>query len=490
VPWWLIGSGMLLAILSATGAAWWPARGIARTSIVSALSGRPERPRPVKRSAAVAGLLLAAGTASLVLAGDPVDAWLDVGLILAGTVTLIVGVLFLSPLAIQTLARIRGRAPVAVRLALTDLVRYRARSGTALAAISLALGIATVIVVSASSAIYSTASEGNLSDRQLMIRIGEIPGDGDVAPIAESSVSQLEQVDDVVAQIATRLDATVTDIEVAIAPGQGFDDFEGLPAIVVGTPAASEGEGTSYHVVSNVYVASPALLEHYGLDQAAIDPEAEVLTTQTGELWLLPIRDEPVNHPQHLTPGYTSLPGTFMTPEAIAARGWTSARAGWLVETSAPITAKQFADVRDLAGDADVTVEARHDQRNLASLRTGATGAGAIIALAIMAMTVGLVRSEAAGDLRILTASGATSSDRRTLTAATAAALALLGAILGMAGAYLGLGAAHIRNLDALTPVPVLHLVVLGLGLPVVAGVAGWALAGRTQPWLSRQPLD
>ena len=66
--------------------------------------------------------------------------------------------------------------------------------------------------------------------------------------------------------------------------------------------------------------------------------------------------------------------------------------------------------------------------------------AGALLALAILAMTVGLIRSESAGDLRILTATGATPRIRRTLTAATAGALALLGAVLGVAGAYVAAG--------------------------------------------------
>ena len=45
-------------------------------------------------------------------------------------------------------------------------------------------------------------------------------------------------------------------------------------------------------------------------------------------------------------------------------------------------------------------------------------------------MTVGLIRTEAAGDLRTLTATGATSTTRRTLTAATAGAF-FLGALPG-----------------------------------------------------------
>jgi len=52
-------------------------------------------------------------------------------------------------------------------------------------------------------------------------------------------------------------------------------------------------------------------------------------------------------------------------------------------------------------------------------------------------MTVGLIRSETAGDLRTLTATGASSATRRTLTGATAGALAVLGAVIGTTGAYL-----------------------------------------------------
>ena len=58
-----------------------------------------------------------------------------------------------------------------------------------------------------------------------------------------------------------------------------------------------------------------------------------------------------------------------------------------------------------------------------------------MLALAILSLTVGLIRSESAGDLRTLTATGADSSIRRTLTATTARALALLGALLGVTGA-------------------------------------------------------
>jgi putative ABC transport system permease protein len=105
-----------------------------------------------------------------------------------------------------------------------------------------------------------------------------------------------------------------------------------------------------------------------------------------------------------------------------------------------------------------------------------------LLALGVLAMTVGLIRSEAAGDLRTLTATGASGTVRRNLTAATAGALAGLGTLLGIAGAYLVMVGAYINRLGDLAHVPVVHLAVMVLGVPLVATLAGWLLAGREPP--------
>ena len=119
-----------------------------------------------------------------------------------------------------------------------------------------------------------------------------------------------------------------------------------------------------------------------------------------------------------------------------------------------------------------------------------ATAAGALLALAILAMTVGLIRSESAGDLRTLTATGATSRIRRTLTATTAGALALLGALLGVAGAYVVLAAMYYDDLGYLSDVPVLYLALAVVGVPLAAAAAGWLLAGREPPAIARPVIE
>ena len=111
------------------------------------------------------------------------------------------------------------------------------------------------------------------------------------------------------------------------------------------------------------------------------------------------------------------------------------------------------------------------------------------MALGVLAMTVGLIRSETAGDLRTLTATGASSATRRTLNATSAGALALLGGILGTAAAYLALIAWHWHDISYLDQPPYADLAVLILGLPVAAVAGAWLL-GRTPKSLARRSLE
>jgi putative ABC transport system permease protein len=107
---------------------------------------------------------------------------------------------------------------------------------------------------------------------------------------------------------------------------------------------------------------------------------------------------------------------------------------------------------------------------SLAEFTHGATALGIVIALSVLAMSVGLIRSETAPDLRTLTAAGASGMTRRTIIAATAAALGLL----GMAGVVIaGIAWTH-SGLTATTDgVPPSDLLILLIGLPLVAAIGG-----------------
>jgi len=496
MPWWAIGTGMLLAVGSATAAAWWPARSVARIPVVRALSARPPRPKPAHRSAALAALLAVIGAVCLVLANQK-----RVPLIVAGTAATALGMLFIGPLAIRALAAAGRRSPVGTRLALRDLTRYQARSGAALAAISLALGIAVAITVSATAA-KDTDNEGNLAANQLLFRLG----DEQTTQVPVRSAAQLRSLAARVDQYAASLDqAKVTALQVAVDPALPVEPGErggpgGRPVVFIGKverDAQGRALSLSYRGGPLVpYVATPALLDRYGIEPSAVGADTDILTVRAdlqGFEFLNTAKGRGL-HPKSQTsadlPTYTSLPATLITPQAVRRLGWEPAQAGWLVEARKPLTDEQVAAARDIAAETGITTEARDHQRSLAQLRTGATAVGTLLALGVLAMTVGLIRSETAGDLRTLTATGAASRTRRTLTAATAGALALLGAILGTLGAYAALIAWYFDEPGTLSRVPIAYLVVIIVGLPLAATVAGWLLAGREPPSLARQPLE
>ncbi|MGH8919807.1 MAG: ABC transporter permease, partial [Actinomycetes bacterium] len=127
LPWWTIGACMALAIVTATLAARWPARAVARVPVVTALAGRPAPPRPTRRSAVPGVVLLAVGLLLLAAAGPGTGASNSNLFLLLGILATVFGGLLFSPLAITALGGLARRAPVAVRLALRDLGRYRAR---------------------------------------------------------------------------------------------------------------------------------------------------------------------------------------------------------------------------------------------------------------------------------------------------------------------------------------------------------------------------
>jgi putative ABC transport system permease protein len=490
VPWWLVASGMVLAVVTATAAAWWPARAMARIPVTQALSGRPPRPKPAHRSALAAAVLLAIGFACLAVGIDSARDRANLAFVAAGVITLVVGVLLASPLAIRLLATTARRLPVAARLALRDLARHQARSSAALAAISLALGIAVAVVIVATAAV-PTADQGNLSDRQVMVRIG---GSVEQPVVPDHLPAEVDAMRADVDRFATTLDRpAVTAITTVVDPSVS-ETSHGLVVRMAAT-LARRVDAHTFRAVDVLSVATPELLRRLGTDAQSIRPDTEILTAASGDLRIVDAGPRggkdviPKTQRLVLSP-YRSMPRVLITPAAVARHGWAPAAAGWLVESKTPLTDAQLAAGRAMAAQGGLTLESRKGGEGLTALRTGATTAGMLLALGVLAMTVGLIRSEAAGDLRTLAATGATTTTRRALTATTAGALALLGSVLGVGGAYLALVAGYLDDLSPLGQVPVPELLATVIGVPITALVAGWLLAGREPPAMARAALD
>jgi putative ABC transport system permease protein len=514
LPWWAIAAAMVLTVVTTVAAAWWPARASARVSIVAALSGRPPRPQPAHRFAVLSGILLGGGIVMLAFADQRRP-----GLIIGGTATTAVGLLFLAPLAIRALALFGARSSISLRLALRDLARYQARSGAALGAVTLAVAIAATIAVSASAAQIPSAA-GNLPADELVLHVSPAADGSQGVPVL-SAVQEREATSNV-GNLAAAIHATsVLPLDEAydprsavMPPAPVLTGQEGVQPGATGggggdypTPSLakvtrlSQGEYVSL-VVGNLYAETPAVLKRYGIPAAGVAQTSDIISSRSdlaglqifysGDRAGHPVQGITVPNIQSVKqlPLYTSDPGTLITGKAMQTLGLQPIPAAWLIQTRGPLTTAQIQTAQKAAASAGFYVETRTVQASLAPLRNWSTAAGILLALGVLGMTVGLIRSETANDLRTLAATGASSTTRRAITGATAGALALLGAILGTAGAYAALLAWHRSDLSPLGRIPVVNLFVILVGLPMIATVAGWLLAGGEPPVIARRPLE
>ena len=517
LPWGVIGGAMVLAVVATYVAAARPARAVTRVPIVTALSGRPAPPKQVHRSALPGVIAFAVGALLLWYTGKSSNGGGAPELVL-GLVALVVAVILLAPLCLAALARLAGPAPVAVRLALRDLARYRARSGSALAAISLGVLIAVLVCVLSAERFGNVLDYAgpNLASNQLIVYTpaapqGGGPGNGPSEPVTGSKLAAM-------AATAHSMAASLGSHNVV--------ELESTSASLQHATAGRQFSGP-------VYVATPQLLQAFGIKESQVDPTADILTMRPGLAGLskMQLTYGKGGSQQTVTPGSqgghgpqdvgnqptfscpagsclanpkiqevsalpsgTSAPNTVITEHAIHQLGLQDSTAGWLIQTPHPPTAAQISSARLTAAAAGLTIETKSSAPSSSEIITWATVFGIVLALGILAMSVGLIRSETAGDLRTLTATGAGSSARRTLTAATAGALALAGAVLGTVAAYVGAIAYswdnHLDGLSELSNIPVDSLLFILVGMPLIAAAAGWLLAGREPAALGHQPME
>jgi len=522
LPWAVIGAAMALAVVATYFAASRPARSITRMPIVASLSGRPAPPKQVHRSAVPGVVLLVVAALLFAYSGKSTGGGGLPELVL-GFVALIAAVILLSPLFLATLARLGRRAPIAVRLALRDLARYRARSGSALAAISLGVLIAVLVCV-LSAARYGNVLDyagPNLASNQVMVYTPNSPQGAGApgGPGGQVPASTLRAMAVRTQNIATAL---------------GSRDVIELDSTGAHLEHAAAGRSWS----GPIYVATPALLQAFGIKASQINPAADILTMRPGLSGLskmqLPYSND-ANPQQEVSPGSaggsgsggnggpgsngqrsyscpgscvenpviqevsalpsgTSAPNTVITEHAVHALGLQVSTAGWLIQTTHPPTAAQISNARLTAAAAGLTLETKSSTPSSAEILTWATVFGIALALAILAMTIGLIRGETASDLRTLTATGASGTTRRNLTAATAGALALLGAVLGTVAAYVAAIGYSWDNandgLSSLSNIPAINLLLILVGMPLIAVAAGWLLAGREPSGVARQPIE
>jgi putative ABC transport system permease protein len=507
LPWLVVGLAMLLAVVATYLAASRPAHAVTRIPVVMALSGRPAPPKRIRRWAVPAGLIFLA--AAFILLGDSAAQGARSGgprFLVFGFVALVVAVILLAPFCLGILARVARHGPVSVRLALRDLARYRARSGSALAAISVGVLIAVVICVAA-TARYSNMLDyagPNLTSNQLIVYTPAGSGGPGPAPGVATTSAGLRAMAAHARGIAAAL---------------GSHDVIQLDS----TSATLQHNAPGRNYSGPLYVATPRLLAAFGIPAATVSPTADILSMRPGfsgitrmqlvygnyysngppagahgRTFACPASDclaNPVIQEVSGLPSGTSAPNTVLTEHAVHRLGLQPVVSGWLIQTPNPLTTTQIHNARQTAGAADLSVETRSSVPGVTEIVDWATVFGIVLALGILAMSVGLIRSETARDLRTLAATGASGPTRRNLTAVTAGALGLLGAVLGTLAGYLATFAWFRSSTlnggaSALASVPVENLLIIVVGMPALAAVIGWLFAGREPAAISRQPLE
>ena len=508
LPWAAVIIGLLLAVATSVIAAVWPGRAVSKIPVVAALSGRVDPPQLVNRSLRPGLIFLAVGLFILFFSSGAGGGQGAGYLVIAGMLGCEIAAALLAPFIVDKLARLAWRAPLASRLALRDLARYRSRSGAALAAVSFAVFIATIAIVIASIR-YDDALDyigPNMAANQLVLyNPGNDPTQyqtGQFTPAAKLAATR-QQADATAAQLHAPAPLEL-DLAVSANVAQPGQPTQNVYGTILSLQKRMQG--------GLPWVATPALLKAFGITQSEINPAADVLTARallpsTGDLalvsgsYLSQMPNTPcpagmcIQNPviQEVTklPAGTALPNTVITEGAVKALHETIVPIGWLIEAPSALTPSQVNEARQAAVSLGTTIETKSGQLSLGEISNGATIGGLLLALGVLAMTVGLIRSETVGDLRTLTAAGAGARTRRALTGVTAGVIAFLGAALGTVGGCLAVFVwSHADLTTTFANMPWSDVGLLVIGMPLIGAAVAWLLGGRQPSAVSRQPLE
>lgn len=196
------------------------------------------------------------------------------------------------------------------------------------------------------------------------------------------------------------------------------------------TPANSNFSGS-------FYVAAPQLLATYRIRASQIAPHTDVLTARPGLagpshidlIWRgsggvsdsssaypgiggppCTLTNDCLANPAMQTisalPSGTSAPNTVLTEYAVHKYHMRTHLFGWLIQAPAPLTAAQIRAARRVTLAYEAPLEIASGGTGLGEITDVGTALGILIALGMLAATIGLIRSETERDLRTLTATG------------------------------------------------------------------------------------
>lgn len=504
IRWVLLGGIALCAVGSTLIAALLPARRLGRLDIVGVMRGQAVSPPPSKVVLAVGAVLSALG--ALVILGSTGVAGLPsvtrlLGIqtggdyaVTVGAVVLIVGSLFLVPVALAGIGRLGSHLPTTLRIAARDLARHRSRSAPSVAAVLAA-------VAGLSFGLTGLASDTEESRRtyipvtlpgEVVVRAWAEPITADAIRAAAPGLIVTENVAAGAVDPMNGLDAVPTEpyrLEfVSIVPpgctaARTISDPEWDAAenarhlaaeeagttdsFVFGTAPCSTGGTTYGGTGSTLLLPAEEIVRRLGLDAAQADAvragavitralspataSGDQVRVARGTFVIDPNATGPTD-PQVEVLQEASLPAIqlaesaqtegkmlgaslMLASDSVVTTGWPSRPESFTVRDAAgaPVTQEAVERLRAALGDGfEVSVE-RGFTRDDRIVVAALLGVFALLILVITLTSTALTVAEQQSDQATLAALGATRGTRRLMAGAAAFLLAAVGCVLGVA---------------------------------------------------------
>jgi putative ABC transport system permease protein len=484
----LLGA-LALGTAASTMAAYGPARSAAKLSTVEALAGRTPLPKAPGRLAA-AGFAIAVAGGALVSWATKAHSKPSLAI---GLIGMLSGLLVAIPLVVTWFGRGAGYLPTSPRIAVRDLARNGRRTAAALAAATIALAIPVSVGALTLSQDAQYARVPYMAADQLSIgffdgMLGPGPGESD------HLVSDLRSAFPGSLVVPLRTSAETQ-------PGRR----KPKPILIEGPLFQSQGQAS--RVDGDLLIGDSDVLRAFHAEDGISALESgSIVAVGPGAI------DRGVVHITKGDGGGPGVPGSYFDLPAVEAGGtrYSSLGDGQYVYVISPdaAAAHGFVITKSSMSNPHIVLRAPRDlsgediqrAREIASKYAGAsvvsaadlgshngTGrwaanvAGAVLALAIVGVVVGLLGAESRKDRAILAAVGAAPRTRRSLAGASAWVVAAVAGALAVPAGFAPVVVFRIAQArDYPIVVPWAAIAVAILVVPLIAG--GIAAVGSREP--------
>ncbi|WP_460460816.1 FtsX-like permease family protein, partial [Angustibacter peucedani] len=519
VAWVPVLVAAALGAVAAVTAAYFPARSASRQDVVAVLAGRRGQVSSRRGLPVLGALLLAGGAAlSLVLGTKQGGEYYVAG----GTLVMVLGAIALMPSVVGGVGRLGRRLPLPLRLATRDSARQRGRTAPAVAAVMAAVAGVTTLAIGAASDFAQSRRDyqPRLPSGVTTVQASDV--DASWWTSAGQSVETFAPGRRLLptGQLGTTPLSSPQQLSTYVAP-KGCPDTP--PEAVTNAPEtcsmwqlAGTDRPSSYGSTASL-VADPEALASLGyrlddqqrtvLEDGGVLLPSAALVDRTGHADLMTyLVDYGNNQPEalqrrthHVSAAYLApqrkgdfldVISVIMTPRTAQTLGTGWQQTGGVLSSSATPLPRSAQDklqevLLGSARYAEVYTERGFDE----SIALPLAGLAAIAGLAVLVGTLtatGLALVDSRPDAATLAAVGARPRTRRTMAAAQAVVIGLLGSVAGIAvGIVPGLAvtwpltAQHYDEQSGqsvwgspIISVPWLLLVAIGIGVPVLAALA------------------